>query len=317
MASTPTAPSHRHSRLALADIAALFGDPDMDGPAVLAMLEQGGCPVELGADGLAWRGDRDLDMAIVASELRARGLACALEHVAITDSTNTRLLDTAAAGTIAPRALFAELQSAGRGRRGRAWAGRYGDALMFSLLVDTGRPVRELPGLALAAGAALAGALDSLGVGGIGLKWPNDVLLHGGKLAGVLVEAVFARPGMAVIGVGLNWRLPPTSAIEAGRPVAALAQALPDGTDDRSRVAGVLLAALLAGADRFRDAGLASALTAFAVHDALAGKEIDVLVGGERRRGIALGLADDGALRVRHGETEMRYHSAEVSVRPA
>lgn len=302
-----------------ATVAALAGMPIADAATLRAVLERAGCPVESArdGDGLVWRGDDDLDMAAIAREVGAHGLVCTLDHVAITDSTNARLLDAAASGGGAPQALFAELQTAGRGRRGRRWVGRYGDALMFSLLVAAGRSLRELPGLPLAAGVALATALEDIGVRGIGLKWPNDVMLDGAKLAGVLVEAVPARPGLAVIGVGLNWRPPPPDEIEADRPVAGLQPAFVDGSPDRSQMAGHLLVALLRAVERFRDDGLAPVIAAFARHDVLAGTAIDVLVEGERRRGVALGLAADGALRVRHGAAEHRYHSAEVSVRPA
>lgn len=311
----------RRGRIGLAEAAAPLGATHADLPdALMARLRDAGVPASLEGDALVWSGGAGLDVAAVVRELTEARHTCPVEYRVATDSTNSRLLQAAAANALVPQALFAGLQTDGRGRRGRRWQGRYGDTLMFSLLVDSGRPVRELPGLALAAGVALAEALERLGIDGIGLKWPNDLLLDGGKLAGVLVEAATSsRPGLAVIGVGLNWHLP---ALQAGSaetlpPVSALAPALADANSDldQSVVAGRLLAALLKAGAAFRKNGLAAFLDGFARFDVLFGQALDVIDATGSHRGIGEGIAADGALRVRHDGTETRYHSAEVSVR--
>jgi BirA family biotin operon repressor/biotin-[acetyl-CoA-carboxylase] ligase len=99
--------------------------------------------------------------------------------------------------------LVAWQQSAGRGRRGRRWlSAPRGAALTFSLAAPLARPLRELPPLAPAVGIALARVLRRAGVRRIGLKWPNDLVVDGAKLGGILIET---RTGCAVIGVGINF----------------------------------------------------------------------------------------------------------------
>src|SRR5690606_35655835 len=214
---------------------------------------------------------------------------------------------------------LAECQLAGRGRRERAWLARYGEGILLSLLVDAGRPVRELPGLAIAAGATLAGTLAGMGVAGVSLKWPNDLLVDGRKVAGLLVESPGgnAGQGLAVIGVGLNWAPSAIGRAAIGQPVDGIGAALAAAAHTRNTVAAHVIAALLRMVERFRIDGLAPFLTDFATFDALRGRPVTLLADGMARDGIALGIAPDGSLRVAHDDVERRYHSADVSVRAA
>jgi BirA family biotin operon repressor/biotin-[acetyl-CoA-carboxylase] ligase len=152
------------------------------------------------------------------------------------DSTNARLLARAEAGAAAGTVVAAERQLAGRGRMGRAWFSAPGDSLTFSLLWRF-PPGIALGGLSLAVGVALADTLHGLGIAGIALKWPNDVLRDGRKLAGVLIELVPGVPHSAVIGVGLNLRL------SADMPAPVRAQA---GACDLAVPPSTVLARLLA-----------------------------------------------------------------------
>jgi BirA family biotin operon repressor/biotin-[acetyl-CoA-carboxylase] ligase len=161
--------------------------------------------------------------------LHARLPGLSLEVLPTADSTNTRLLQRARAGEASPTALVAIEQTAGRGRQGRSWHARPGDALTFSLAVpwqpDAG-DVPTLDGLSVAVGVALAEALHA----DVQVKWPNDLWLRDaagafGKLGGVLIEVApvavpdAARTGAAaarlvVIGVGVNVRGAPPAAAE-------------------------------------------------------------------------------------------------------
>jgi BirA family biotin operon repressor/biotin-[acetyl-CoA-carboxylase] ligase len=107
--------------------------------------------------------------------------------------------------------VFAETQSAGRGRRGRTWLSPPGLNIHLSCLKRFDAGFAALSGLSLAIGVMVLRALEHLGIEGAGLKWPNDVLATEGKLAGVLVElsGEYQGPCAAVIGVGLNVRLTP------------------------------------------------------------------------------------------------------------
>ncbi|MDE0193331.1 MAG: biotin--[acetyl-CoA-carboxylase] ligase [Gammaproteobacteria bacterium] len=123
-------------------------------------------------------------------------------HIA---STNTSLLAQATHGGIAGRVLAAEVQTAGRGRRGRNWLSPFGRNLAVSVGVAIARPVAEIGALSLVVGVGVRRALVEHGLIGVALKWPNDILLDGRKLAGILIELVrAAAPVEVVVGIGVN-----------------------------------------------------------------------------------------------------------------
>lgn len=127
-------------------------------------------------------------------------------HVtARTTSTNADLLAQAKAGAPAGRVLISEEQTGGRGRLGRSWHSPAGKNIYLSLLI---RPVlahpEDLPALALVAGVAVAGAVREISSIRATVKWPNDVLVDGRKLSGILTEATDTSPIALVVGIGLN-----------------------------------------------------------------------------------------------------------------
>jgi len=140
------------------------------------------------------------------------------------DSTNTRLMQRAAQGARSGLALAAEVQTAGRGRRGRVWHSGLGHTLTFSLLWQFVQGARELGGLSLAVGVGLVRALRAAGAHAAQLKWPNDVVLPSGKLAGILIEMQgdVLGPSTAVIGVGVNVRTDARVLAAVDQPVADL-----------------------------------------------------------------------------------------------
>jgi len=259
---------------------------------------------------LHWRpGPGSLDAGAIAATAAALGWSCPVEVRTLVDSTSTRL--AAQDGADLPRALLAECQWAGRGRRGRRWQAGYGEAILLSVRLALARAPAQRPGLALAAGCAVAETLGPLMTRPPALKWPNDLVVDGGKLGGLLVEA--AGDGSLVVGLGLNWSLSAALTEGLGRAVVNLAPllAMPRG---RNALAGHLLAALLAAAARFDREGLAPFLDRFAALDALAGRRVVVESAAGMRAGRACGLAGDGALRVDHDGQVVAYHSAEVTL---
>jgi BirA family biotin operon repressor/biotin-[acetyl-CoA-carboxylase] ligase len=150
----------------------------------------------------------------------------------------------------------------------------------------------------------------------VGLKWPNDIVVDGQKLGGLLVEGggEFAGPARAVIGLGINVRMPAAFAADITQPWTDLATLL--GNDvERNAVVAWLLQALLPALEEFERDGLAPFLPRYAALDSLAGRKVRVDDGGVMHEGQALGLADDGALRVRIDGSERVFHAGEVSVR--
>lgn len=233
------------------------------------------------------------------------------------DSTNAELLRRGAACPDG-LALLAERQRGGRGRRGRAWASPLAANLYLSLHRRFDGGVAALAGLSLVVGIAACEVLRALGCDAVALKWPNDLVADGRKLGGILIElgGEAAGPMQAVIGLGLNVRMPRAAARGIDQPWTDLATLMPAAVPDRNVLAATLLAALWPALDDFARDGLAPFLPRWAALDAFAGREVRLLLGDIVREGVALGVAADGGLRVRHADGGERvYHSGEVSLR--
>ena len=198
-------------------------------------------------------------------------------HLRETDSTNARARELAVAGAPHGTLVTAGVQTAGRGRQGRSWSAPAGRALLLSLVIRAPDPL-----LPLRAGLAVADLAGSEAA----VKWPNDVLLDGRKVAGVLVEG---RPqeGWAVLGIGVN------AAVDVDE--------LPADLRDRAGTLGLrpgrldeALRALLAALELCLEAPRDAVLAALRERDALAGRAVR-WDGGS---GTAAGITDEGALRV-------------------
>jgi len=194
-----------------------------------------------------------LDVATLRDGLVGPGMPWRqLDVVAETGSTNADLLARAEAGVdIDGSVLLAEYQSAGRGRHGRQWSAPPRTQVALSVGVAGGSVPRTGWGwLPLATGVALADALAALGVEA-GLKWPNDVLVNDGKLAGILAEVASPTP-VIVLGLGLNVTL---TAEEAPDPVATSLLMLGSSATDRNTLARRILRELALRIDAWRTAG--------------------------------------------------------------
>jgi len=258
-----------------------------------------------------------LDPARVRDDLGVRRDAFQI-HVADTvDSTNTALLAEALAGAPSGLTLATEVQTSGRGRRGRAWHSGLGGALTFSVLWRFEQGVGNLGGLSLAVSVALVRALRELGAGEVQLKWPNDLIWRHRKLAGVLteLEGDVMGPSAAVIGIGINVRLDPAVRARIDQAVTDLAAA--GVPHERNRVLGVLLCHLADALERFAGIGFAAFREEWVSYDALAGKAVAVtLPDRSEHAGVVAGVADDGALQLQTASGLRRFHSGEVSLRP-
>lgn len=262
-----------------------------------------------------------LDAAAIRAALApvaAAGIAV-LDVAWTLDSTNAELLrrPAPAAGSAV---LLAERQTAGRGRRGRSWASPLAANLYLSLSRRFGGGLARLGGLGLAAGVAAAEALHALGLPQRCLKWPNDLVLGGRKLGGLLAEGSGEAAGAAraVVGLGLNVRMAEAAAHGIDQPWTDLARALGAGVPERNLIVVRLLDRLVPALELFDREGLAPFLPRYAACDALQGRPVTVLTGdGGRCEGAALGVAEDGALRLATAAGERRFHAGEVSVRPA
>ena len=230
------------------------------------------------------------------------------------DSTNSELLrrDTPARGAAV---LLAERQTGGRGRRGRAWSSPLAAHLYLSVARQYSGGLARLGGLSLAAGVAVAQALHHAGHAQVQLKWPNDLVVEDRKLGGLLVEGSgeHAGPVRAVVGLGLNVRMPDAAASGIDQPWIDLAGV--GASAARNLLAAAVLGRLLPALDRFDAEGLAPFQQPYQELDALSGRGVAVQLGEQAQSGKALGIAADGALRVEIEGVERLFHSGEVSVR--
>lgn len=226
-------------------------------------------------------------------------------------------------------ALLAEYQTSGRGRRQRNWYSPPGCNVYLSLGWRFGHGQGRLSTLPLMVAVCICRALSHIGLTAYGIKWPNDILAGGAKLAGILVEVQAAEGGAAhaVIGVGVNVFMPATGAIgrEAGavidRPWTDLASQLSIGASDLSRngVAAFLLEDLLHGIAAFEADGFRPFEAEWRELDVLEGRQVTLLNNGMSTTGIARGLDTDGGLVleiVNSGGQPGRqiFHAGEVSV---
>jgi BirA family biotin operon repressor/biotin-[acetyl-CoA-carboxylase] ligase len=265
-----------------------------------------------------------LDAGRIRGALDARGwrIADRLEVLFETGSTNTFLYDAPAPPPGRPRVVFAELQQAGRGRRGRSWLAPFGSGLTFSVAWTFADTPPGLPALGLAVGVGIAEALRTLGLAEAQVKWPNDLVWRGRKLGGLLLQLRSEAGGSSsvVAGLGLNVALPAGArealAVPGAQPVADLGEALGRPLPSRNDLGATLAAAMLATFDEFARSGFAPFAARWAALDALAGARVRIAQIDGDVEGEACGTDADGALLLRVGERLQRFHSGDVSLRP-
>lgn len=240
--------------------------------------------------------------------LRARVLT-------VTDSTNTQLMNADAAQD--PQALFAEFQTAGRGRRGRQWVSPFGANLYFSLAWSFAGWPAQITALPLVVGLTVAQVLRAQGLTEAGVKWPNDLYWRGRKLGGVLIEhrGEAGGPCRAVIGIGLNVNMSARQAGAVDQPWTSLQDALGQAVA-RDALADDLLRALHHALQRFEREGFAAFTAQWREHDLTQDREVQVQA-EPPYRGIARGVEDSGALLVECAGEQRRVYSGDVSLRLA
>ena len=234
-----------------------------------------------------------------------------------TDSTNGYLMARALEGAGPGWACLAESQRSGRGRQGRRWHSPPGRNVYLSLLWRYAEGPGVLAGLSLAVGVVVAGVLREIGLEGLSLKWPNDLLCRDRKLGGVLLESSGESGGscVVVVGLGLNVAMPAAGAEAIDQPWCDLAGELGPATPSRNVLAARLLDRLLPLLAEYPETGLAPWLADWNGLDALAGREVRLLLGGREVLGRHRGVDGDGALRIEHDGAVHRYHGGEVSLR--
>jgi BirA family biotin operon repressor/biotin-[acetyl-CoA-carboxylase] ligase len=232
------------------------------------------------------------------------------------DSTQRVARELAREGATEGTAVVAEEQTAGRGRLGRTWHSPPGENLYCSIVLRPPLAPAEVPQIALVAGVAVAAAVEEATGRRPAIKWPNDVLLEGRKVAGILTEMESevdrVHHVIAGIGVNLNTRRFPRALRDRASSLLLLT-----GTPvDRARFTGRLLAALEARYRQYLRDGFAGLRPQWEAYSCLTGTDVCVAGPAGETTGRVLGIADDGALRLRGADgREVRVVAGEVTVR--
>ncbi|TQV67294.1 bifunctional biotin--[acetyl-CoA-carboxylase] ligase/biotin operon repressor BirA [Exilibacterium tricleocarpae] len=267
----------------------------------------------------------DADAIDAALNPAARALAVELDIQSVIDSTNTRALARAAAGNARGYICLAEQQTAGKGRRGRAWVSPFGRNIYLSVVWGFDGGAAVLEGLSLAVSVAVTRALRDLAatagdagtrLDDIRLKWPNDVLWRGRKLAGILLEMTgdVSSFCQVVSGIGINVTMPAVAG-------AAIDQAWVDmetivGRCSRNQLVAQLLNHLLPLLDDFQARGFACLREEWESLDAYRNCQVELRTATESVLGAACGVTETGGLRILVDGREQVFSGGEISLRP-
>jgi BirA family biotin operon repressor/biotin-[acetyl-CoA-carboxylase] ligase len=242
-----------------------------------------------------------------------------IETLLEVDSTNSRLRRAALEGAASGTVCLAELQHAGRGRQNRQWVSPFAANLYLSLLWRSADGAGELAGLSLVTGIAIVRCLEAFGIRTAGLKWPNDVLVDGAKLAGILIDVVGESTGpcAVIIGVGINVSMPPGAAAGIDQNWTDLCTLTGRERFPRNRLASGVLDAVFTAIGKFSKSGMEPFLEEWQRLDIVDGREVDLHMASEVIAGTACGIDAAGALLVDTATGRRRFASGEVSLRVA
>jgi BirA family transcriptional regulator, biotin operon repressor / biotin---[acetyl-CoA-carboxylase] ligase len=239
------------------------------------------------------------------------------------DSTNRFVADLPPPAAGRFQLCTAEVQNAGRGRRGRTWLAPFGSGICMSLGWQFNEAPPTFSALSLAVGIAVVKAFQRLGVEGVGLKWPNDLQWHGRKLGGILIEmrGESAGPAQVIIGIGINMHMPTAVRMHLAEHQAALIadvhEIMREQTPTRNAVIGSVVGELLQMLQTFATQGFEPFRDQWRQLDTLADAPVKVISGSQTTMGTARGVEADGTLLVEVDGELRKFVSGEVSLRAA
>lgn len=255
--------------------------------------------------------DADTILSYLEASRRQRIELSVLDEI---DSTNAEIIRRfPGAGPRVPVCL-ADSQSAGRGRRGREWLSPKGKNLYISFGLTFRGGFALLDGLSLVFGAAVAEALERAGLSGVRLKWPNDILVEGSKLAGILIELrgeLQEGVVQVVAGIGLNVHM--TEAAGVDQAWTSLAKTAPDSDWQRNRLAAELIESILASTDTFASGGFAPFQSRWQDRDQFLGQPL-VTTSGDWS-GVGRGIDSVGNYLIETSEGIRTVRAGEISLR--
>lgn len=193
--------------------------------------------------------------------------------------------------------VMTEHQSRGRGRRGRQWVSPFGHNLYQSLLWTFQGGIAALEGLSLVCALVVLRTLKSQGYEDITLKWPNDVLFNGRKLAGILLEVSgdVAGPCRVVMGIGVNTAMPAGAGTAIDQPYSDL-RSVSNGVVDRNQLAAALINEWVLTLEQFERAGFSQFRDEWMGSDAYLGQLVEIKSGANVIVGVSAGVDPAGRL---------------------
>lgn len=230
------------------------------------------------------------------------------------DSTNAQAMRLIESGGALPLLVLAERQTAGRGRRGRKWVSPFGENLYYSLAMRVDGGMRRLEGLSLLVGLAVVKMLREMGINGAGLKWPNDVLVGGRKLAGVLLELTGDPADVChvVIGVGINVNMRASEEVDQAWTSMLLEYG---AVIDRNEIVARLNKELSAYLSAHREAGFGAFQAEWEANHLWQGRPVTLLAGSSAVEGVVVGIDTVGALRLKVEDEIQSFSGGELSLR--
>ncbi|WP_105253472.1 bifunctional biotin--[acetyl-CoA-carboxylase] ligase/biotin operon repressor BirA [Pseudoalteromonas sp. T1lg75] len=257
---------------------------------------------------------KQADIELAYQELDGSG--CHFEVQPIIDSTNTELMRRVQSAEASNNSvLVAEMQQKGKGRRGRTWQSPFAANLYYSYYWRLDDGMHAAMGLSIAVGLAVYDSLKALYDLEVQLKWPNDVLVDGRKLAGVLVEldGTAEGPCHLVIGIGLNISMPQAAAEHIDQPWCDLNEFA--GELDKNQLVAVLTCFLQKRLVQYRQTGLQGMYQQWNRVHAFSGQYVELSSGTNTWRGICEGIDEQGAVVLRVDGQSKRYFGGEISLR--
>ncbi|WP_149088208.1 bifunctional biotin--[acetyl-CoA-carboxylase] ligase/biotin operon repressor BirA [Pseudomonas prosekii] len=230
------------------------------------------------------------------------------------DSTNAEALRAIERGQAVPFLILAERQTAGRGRRGRKWVSPFAENLYYSLVLRIEGGMRQLEGLSLVVGLAVMQALRNQGVSGVGLKWPNDLLVGQKKIAGILLELVGDPADVChvVLGLGINVNMQTADEVDQQWTSMRLESGK---VFDRNLLVAELGVVLQAYLNRHQSEGFAAIYAEWEQNHLWQGRAVSLIAGVNRIDGVVAGIDSQGALRLQVDGVEKVFSGGELSLR--
>lgn len=240
------------------------------------------------------------------------GQSLTLKYLQVCDSTNKQCLQMAKHNSV----VVAEKQEQGRGRRGKVWLSPASRNIYCSVGVHKKLAPTHLGLISLLVGTCIAQVLDELGFNEIALKWPNDILLQGKKLGGILIETqmISEHEYFLVVGFGINVHLPQDALNQIDQAAISLSQ-FSELEVNRQHLLALVIARIINSINHFKQDCAQDVLQKFSFYDSFVGEQILVKTQSETLPGTYLGLEPSGNVRILTDRGEQIFASAEISLR--